>query len=78
MIHVINGAVIITPCARLQSFFFSSYTFPSAEGLTVSKKLLLAVCQKSLRVISLSLFHWTAKTARNILHKILQPRQRLG
>lgn len=69
MIHVINGAVIITACARLQSFF-SSYTFPSAEGLTVSKKLLLAVCQKSLRVISLSLFHWTANTARNILHKV--------
>lgn len=48
MIRVINGAVIITACARLQSFF-SSYTFPSAEGLTDSKKLLLAVCQKILK-----------------------------
>lgn len=31
------------------SLFFSSYTFPSAEGLTDSKKLLLAVCQKILK-----------------------------
>ena len=45
MIHVINGAVIITACARLQSLF-PSYTFPSAEGLIFFKKLLLAVCQK--------------------------------
>ena len=49
MIRVINGAVIITACIRLQSLFIS-VIFPSAEGLLEKKKkLLLAICQKNLQ-----------------------------
>lgn len=71
MIHVINGSVIITACMRLQSLFIS-VTFPSAEVLVKKKKALISnLPKKSSRVISLSLFPWTAKPVSGSLHKVL-------
>lgn len=70
MIRVINGSVIITACMRLQ-FLFISVTFPSAEGLVKKKALISNLPKKSSRVISLSLFPWTAKPVSGSLHKVL-------
>ena len=79
MTHVINGAVIITAYMRLQSlffFFFFPY-FPSAEGLVKKKEkkkkktLISNLPKRSLRVISLSLFAWTAQSVSGSLHKVL-------